>query len=69
MHKFSVGQVVGLASNKALRASPGNYTIVRLIPDESNSPKYRIKSKNELYERVADETDLKLVGGSEKAFR
>ena len=36
----------------------GRYTIVRLLPEEGNTPQYRIKSKTDGHERVVRETQL-----------
>jgi hypothetical protein len=57
MHKFKVGQTVGLVPS--LRsAAKGAYQIVSLRPNEDGTKEYRVKSKHEAYERVVAESDL-----------
>lgn len=57
MHKFKVGQTVGLVPSLRFGAR-GAYQIVSLRPSEDGTQLYRIKSKEEAYERVVAESDL-----------
>jgi len=57
MHKFKVGQTVGLVPSLRFGAK-GAYQIVSLRPAEDGTTRYRIKSKEEAYERVVAESDL-----------
>ena len=57
-HKFKVGQSVDLVQSVSRSAASGQYEILSLRPPEEGSPQYRIKSKNESYERVVAESDL-----------
>ena len=56
-HKFKVGQTVGLLPSLRSGAR-GAYQIVSLRPSEDGTKQYRIKSKEEAYERVVAESDL-----------
>lgn len=56
-HKFKVGQTVGLVPSLR-HGAKGAYQIVSLRPSEDGSKQYRIKSKEEAYERVVTESDL-----------
>ena len=58
MHKFQVGQSVGLIPRVIRQAAKGNYEIVRLMPENEDDPVYRIKSIAERYERVVPESEL-----------
>jgi hypothetical protein len=58
MHKFHVGQSVGLIPRVIRQAAKGNYEIVRLMPENEDDPVYRIKSTAERYERVVPESEL-----------
>jgi hypothetical protein len=62
-HKFAVGQMVELTPNALLVAAAGQYEIRQRMPlsdISSDSPRYRIKSIAESYERVAREHELTL---------
>jgi hypothetical protein len=63
-HKFNVGQLVELEPRLLRTSTPGPYEIRRLIPASDRDPGdpcYRIKSIAEKHERVAPESDLKLL--------
>jgi len=62
MHKFQVGQSVGLIPRVIRQAAKGNYEIVRLMPENDDDPMYRIKSTAERYERVVPESELEPAG-------
>jgi hypothetical protein len=57
-HKFKVGQTVDLVQSVSRSAASEHYEILSLRPAEGGSPQYRIKSRNESYERVVAESDL-----------
>jgi hypothetical protein len=57
-HRFKVGQTVSLIPSIFRAAAPGHFEIVSLRPVEGETPRYRIKSRNELHDRVVAETDL-----------
>ena len=62
-HRFSVGQVVDLAPRMLQTAPTGQYEVRQLMPASdrgADEPRYRIKSMDEKYERVAAESDLTL---------
>ena len=54
-HAFAVGQTVTLAFAHRRQAPPGDYKVVRLLPDRQ----YRIKSVSENNERVVRENELR----------
>lgn len=61
-HEFCVGQIVELKPSILLRlAASGEYEITHLMPEpdvNSASPRYRIKSREEVYHRVVSEDEL-----------
>jgi len=54
-HKFKIGQLVNYHSRER---APGVYQITQLLPTESGTFQYRIKSRNEPHERVVKEHEL-----------
>lgn len=59
-HRYKVGQSVNLVQSFRSAAS-GQYEIVSLRPADGETPRYRIKSRSETYERVVAECDLILT--------
>ena len=58
-HKYQVGEMVYYTSPTFGRAAAtGTYTVVKLLPSESDDYQYRIKSSGEAFERVAKESQL-----------
>jgi len=57
-HKFKVGQIVTMRADAKRNVPGGMYEISKQLPGEGYEPEYRIKSINELHERVARENDL-----------
>lgn len=69
-HRFSVGQVVDLAHRMLQTAPTGQYEVRQLMPAsdrDADEPRYRIKSMDEKYERVAAESDLTLAAPAQAA--
>lgn len=62
-HKYHVGQTVSLAQSPLAGAAPGPYEIVRLLPAERAEFTYRIKSRQELHERIVGESRLSAIRG------
>ena len=60
IHKFQVGQFVALIPRVIRQAAPGNYEIIRLMPENEAEPRYRIKSDAERHERVVPESELEM---------
>jgi hypothetical protein len=61
-HRYQVGEMVYFTSPSFGRAaSTGTYTVVKLLPSESDDYQYRIKSSGEAFERVAKESQLDRV--------
>jgi hypothetical protein len=61
-HKYQVGETVYFTSPTFGRAAAtGSYTVVKLLPSESDDYQYRIKSAGEAFERVAKESQLDRV--------
>lgn len=58
-HRYRVGQAVQFMPGRGvLQTAKGNYTVVRLLPPEGNSPQYRIKHKTDGHERMVHEAEL-----------
>jgi len=58
-HRYRVGETVYYTSPTFGRAAAsGTYTVVKLLPSESDDYQYRIKSSGEAFERVAKESQL-----------
>ncbi|HEY5217879.1 MAG TPA: hypothetical protein VIJ17_13405 [Pseudolabrys sp.] len=58
-HRYQVGEAVYYTSPTFGRtAATGTYTVVKLLPSESDDYQYRIKSSGEAFERVAKESQL-----------
>jgi hypothetical protein len=58
-HRYQVGETVYYTSPTFGRAAAtGTYTVVKLLPSESDDYQYRIKSSGEAFERVAKESQL-----------
>ncbi len=61
-HKYQVGETVYFTSPTFGRAAAsGSYTVVKLLPSESDDYQYRIKSSGEAFERVAKESQLEKI--------
>jgi hypothetical protein len=63
-HKFNVGEQVDLAHRMMLTPPRGQYEVRRQMPASDqgdDDPLYRVKSADETYERVAQESDLTLT--------
>ena len=66
-HKYTVGQIVELTPSSLRAAAPGEYEITQTMPApdiNSDSPRYRIKSAAEIYERIVAESELTLPKGA-----
>ena len=61
-HYFKIGELVELKQHRGVDAPRGPYEIVALLPEEAGVPRYRIKSSRENKQRVAEESQLKLLG-------
>jgi hypothetical protein len=58
-HRFMVGQLVDFSPARPGMPTPGRrYEIIRLLPAEGGEFLYRVKSKDETFERVAKESEL-----------
>lgn len=57
--KYAVGETVRFTASAVSRpGATGTYTVVRVLPLESEEQHYRIKHTAETYERVARESQL-----------
>ncbi|GLS18957.1 hypothetical protein GCM10007874_19740 [Labrys miyagiensis] len=54
-HKFKLGEHVSLRSEHRDMADGTGYEVIRLLPEISPEPQYRIKRSIEIHERVAGE--------------
>lgn len=66
MHKFKVGDAVSFVSAFFGTVGHSSYTVTRLLPPHDNEFQYRIKSIDESFERVVQESQLDLGGGLEQ---
>lgn len=58
-HKFRTGQTVEFFPGRGIdHRSRGRYTIVRLLPIDSDTPQYRIKNNADGQERMVHENEL-----------
>ena len=60
-HKFRIGQLVQLAPAISRNVPGGSYEITKKLPESRGEFEYRIKSVNELHERVVRESELQAV--------
>ena len=61
-HKFKIGQSVSFTSGSFDRGrANGIYKVTQLLPLEGEDYQFRIKSGNELHERVAKENQLSRI--------
>jgi hypothetical protein len=59
LHRYKVGQMVDFTPSRSGVPTMGRrYEIVRLLPVEGGEVLYRVKSKEEAYERIAKESEL-----------
>ncbi|WP_428673356.1 hypothetical protein [Roseibium sp.] len=68
-HRFTIGQIVRMKSRHPGRTvTPSDtFHITALLPFASEMPQYRIRSEQELHERVTTQDRLELITVSEKA--
>ena len=61
-HKFAPGQNVRFSPHRYEDSSArGMYTIVMRLPEEGNTPQYRIRAKTDGRERIVRENQLERV--------
>lgn len=58
VHSFKIGEWVDILPSTLRSSAPGRYEIVRLIPCDSEDPRYCIRSPSEKHDRVVPERDL-----------
>jgi hypothetical protein len=58
-HKFRIGQSVMLSPAASRNASGGVYVVTKQLPENAGEYEYRIKSINELHERLVRESELR----------
>jgi hypothetical protein len=60
VHKFAVGQYVGLVPGRRDGNVPrGTYTVERLLPNDAADREYRVRSLRDGHERVVRESQLR----------
>jgi len=57
-HKFQVGQIVTIRLALSRNVPGGVYTVTKQLPENHGEFEYRIKSVDEVHERVARESEL-----------
>ncbi len=59
-HGFSVGQNVELSPGRYDgNATPGTYTVLRLLPNDGADREYRVRNQRDGHERVVRESQLR----------
>jgi hypothetical protein len=59
VHRFHMGQVVQFIPGRGIdHRAKGQYTVVRLLPMDGDTPQYRVKNKADGQERMARENEL-----------
>jgi hypothetical protein len=63
-HKYAVGQTVGLVPGHTFRGVvSGRFQVLELLPFTGGSVLYRIRSPEELFERIAGEHEITELAG------
>jgi hypothetical protein len=57
-HKFKIGQIVYLKPFLTKNIPGGVYVITKRLPERNGEFEYRVRSGDELYERVVRESEL-----------
>jgi hypothetical protein len=57
-HKFKVGETVTMKPAVSRNVPGGYYEVTKQLPDNGGEFEYRIKSRSEVHERVAQESEL-----------
>jgi hypothetical protein len=57
-HKFQLGQIVTIRPALSRNVPGGVYQVIKQLPENHGEFEYRIKSVNELHQRVARESEL-----------
>jgi len=57
-HKFRVGQIVTIKPALSRNVPGGVYTVTKQLPENRGEFEYRIKSMDEVHERIARESEL-----------
>ncbi|MBC9179934.1 hypothetical protein [Pseudoroseomonas ludipueritiae] len=59
-HSFNIGQRLELVLGRLSPTAPsGSYTVVRLLPNDSEDREYRIRHDRDGHERVVRESQLR----------
>ena len=61
LYKFQIGQTVFLTASLHLNIPGGAYVVTKKLPERNGEFEYRVKSANELHERVVRESELSNV--------
>jgi len=57
-YKFRVGQIVTIKPALSRNVPGGVYTVTKQLPENRGEFEYRIKSMDEVHERIARESEL-----------
>jgi hypothetical protein len=58
-HRYHAGQAVQFVPGRGVdHRAKGQYTVVRLLPMDGDTPQYRVKNKSDGHERMARENEL-----------
>ena len=62
IHRFAIGQRLSMApGGREVSRGASTCSVVFLLPYEGGALRYRVRSDNETFERIVDETDLKPI--------
>ena len=61
LYKFQIGQTVFLTATMRRNILGSAYIVTRKLPEHNGEFEYRVKSANELHERVVGESELSNV--------
>lgn len=64
-HRFKVGQIVEILPTILRGNISGRFEITRLVPCDSNDPRYRLMREDRKQERVISEGELILVAATD----
>ena len=65
VHKFHLGQTVEFNSPRGIYAPRGPYVVTAKLPERDGGFEYHVRSVGETHERLAHESELQAMSGTE----
>ncbi|UFN49899.1 hypothetical protein LPC08_04445 [Roseomonas sp. OT10] len=60
VHRFQIGENVEIVANAlTARHAPGQYTVVRLMPNDGADREYRVRHNHDGHERVVRQSEIR----------